>query len=198
MTRIENAQKIVAPSFAPRFTVLGTDKDGRTYYALSPSIHDREIALDFLAIASSDKNLKLKKCRSPSEEQRQELRDWSWFIAVWGRKPEVLGASSERMAVGDTFSDDENEDSNMRWWGFWGVNEINKLAEWIAIQSGLDEDDETIDRATPVGTSSTASKLAVKKGDPKTESMKKLVRGLKEYATLLEWRTKEDKYIKKT
>jgi hypothetical protein len=55
MTNIDNALKIIGSSFAPRFTSLGTDDDGRVYYALSPGVAEREAALEYLEVAASNK-----------------------------------------------------------------------------------------------------------------------------------------------
>ncbi|KAF9527302.1 hypothetical protein CPB83DRAFT_856322 [Crepidotus variabilis] len=191
MTRIENALRIVSSSFSPRFITLGTDLDGRVYYALSPGVAEREAALEFLNVASSSRPMKMKKkARLLNEEERQEMREWSWFVAVWGEKSRetTSGDRSKRMDL-----DDEDEvESGPHWWGFWDIQEINKLAEWVSIKSGLSDDEQAGD--TPSAASSVSSSKATNKAEPKVEQLKRLVHGLKDYATLLEWRVKEDKY----
>ncbi len=92
ITNIENALKIIVPSFSPRFTPMGTDDDGRVYYALFPGVAERESALEYLESAASEKTFKLKKkCPLPSAEERMEMREWSWFVAVWGRDSDTHG-----------------------------------------------------------------------------------------------------------
>ncbi|PPQ63665.1 hypothetical protein CVT24_004550 [Panaeolus cyanescens] len=187
ITNLDNAVKILAPSYSPRFMPLGTDTDGRIYYALSSGLLEREAADEFLAAAMSNKRQTLKKKSGiPSEEERSELKDWSWFIAVWGKK-----APAPRSSKVSPDSDDEAEDDDEtadKWWAFWEPEEIRKVALWVSIKAGLDVDDVSTAAA---GSASTA---AVKVSDPTTDRYQSLVHALKDYATLLEWRIIDQKY----
>ena len=194
MTDIENALKIIGSSFAPRFTNLGTDNDGRVYYALSPGAAEREAAFEYVEVASSDKAMKLKKKgRVLSLDDRSEMRDWSWFIAVWGTRPPFLSNMAEKtgpdkMAVEEADdsedSDEEDEENVPRWWGFWDVEEIAKLAEWISVTSDLEEESDDSTSMLSIG----------HRRQPRIEQLKRLVGHLREYALLLQWRASEDKY----
>ena len=167
MLNIENALKIMASSFAPRFTPLGTDEDGRIYYALSPGVAEREAALEYLVAASSEKQAKLKKKgRVLTMEERGDMQEWSWFVAVWGKPYPKAGRTDN--------SDEDGDES--KWYGFYEPEEINRLAEWISVKSNLEDEGNTqVPR-------------------PRTEHLKRLVAELKDYATLLDWRARDDKY----
>ncbi|CAA7261782.1 unnamed protein product [Cyclocybe aegerita] len=184
---IENALKIVGSSFATRFMPLGTDNEGRTYYALSPGVAEREAALEYLSIAGSEKPLKPKKkgcVRSVPE--RQSLRDWSWLIAVWGKRGPLTPAEVKaKMGEEDGLNIEKEQ-----WWGFWGSDHIDKLAEYFSVKSGLEEDAPSA--AEPFMPPS-SSKPTVPK-QPRTEQLKRLVTNLKNYSALLQWRTRNDKY----
>lgn len=204
---IENAVKIVEASFAARFVTLGSDNDGRVYYVLSPGVAEREAAFEYLQIASSDKMVKLKKRgRVLAPEDRKEMREWSWFVAVWGTRPHTSQSQSmprkdQRMNVdgaenSETGEDDEDE-LVPKWWGFCDVEDIKNLAEWISIKSGIeDKDDNLRPHASPL--TSTSSVSSNKPKQPRIEQLKKLVGNLREYAELLQWRTREDKYVPPT
>lgn len=200
--------KIVSKSFLPRFQALGTDSEGRTYYALSPGVAEREAAFEYLEVASSDKPLKpKKKGRTLSEEDRSEMREWPWFVAVWGTRPPLTAEEQKakeeeekaRALLVDSDEDEDDssdEDSSLnddmadedvgveKWWGFWEPEEIVKVAEWIAIKSGLDEDVQISDRQI-VGSGAPLT--------PRLEQIKRLVIELKDYAALLQWRIRDDK-----
>ncbi|KIK67136.1 hypothetical protein GYMLUDRAFT_37176 [Collybiopsis luxurians FD-317 M1] len=170
----ENAAKVIAPAFTPRFSPLGTDASGRTYWALTPGIHDREYAFSHIASRLSDalqsrKTRKRRHRHQKEEEDREALKDWAWFLAVHGTKPSGKGKN---------LTSDANESpaaDRPRWWGFWDPEEIHKLAEWLSITNGAVETNDS-SRAPLTFCSS--------------EGLKFLVKGIKEYATLLEWRGK--------
>ncbi|EJU04362.1 hypothetical protein DACRYDRAFT_14461 [Dacryopinax primogenitus] len=108
-----------------RFQPLGRDVDGRTYYILSP-YDDAKI---------------------PPLPVREGATKWSWFVAVWGRKPESPvtspegngklesseGSSKERTLNGDdsdsTLSVSE-DDLLDHWYAFTSPQEIRRLAKW--------------------------------------------------------------------
>ncbi|KAJ3512259.1 hypothetical protein NLJ89_g3626 [Agrocybe chaxingu] len=187
ITNIENALKIVGSSFATRFMPLGIDDEGRTYYAMSPGVAEREAALEYLSIAASEKSLKPKKkgcVRSISE--RQLLRDWPWLIAVWGKRGPLTPAEPKATTEAD---EDNSFNLEEQWWGFWDPEHIDKLAQYISVKSGLEED---IPPAAELFMSSSSKPTVLKQ--PRKEQLKRLVTGLKDYSALLQWRTRSDKY----
>ncbi|KAF9263405.1 hypothetical protein L218DRAFT_959427 [Marasmius fiardii PR-910] len=160
---LESSLKVVLSSSVPRFSPLGTDHDGRVYYALSPGVHDREFAASLISAASgTTKSTKGRKPirRPKSVEERASCRSWSWFIAVWG-KPPSLGRPSE---IDDGLNGGEDG-----WWVFWEPEEIRKLSSWITIRNGLDAKPED-----GVGT--------------RKQQLRNLVKNLQDYSTTLEWR----------
>jgi hypothetical protein len=177
--RLENALKLVLPGFAPRFTPLGTDNEERVFWALSPGIAERNATLDFIAAitsGSSETKRRDKKWREAThwqsvggEESGVVMKQWSWFVAIWGKKParaKNLPHTAKHDADAKEYS---SEEENVRkWWAVGEPEEIRKLAEWVAIESGT---------------------------DPKDDShCSSLVKGLKEYAATLEWRLLGDRF----
>ncbi|KAL0068742.1 hypothetical protein AAF712_004071 [Marasmius tenuissimus] len=166
---LENALKVVLSGTVPRFGPLGTDNDGRVYWALSPGVRDREFAQSLITAASATN--KSKKVRKPirrpkSAEERATFKSWSWFLAVQGKKPSGV----------DVEGGDEPG-----WWVFWETEEIRKLASWISIRNGLDAKAEDSDNP---GANATAGSGAT------NTHLKNLVRNLQDYSTILEWRCK--------
>ncbi|KAH9859078.1 hypothetical protein C2E23DRAFT_716870 [Lenzites betulinus] len=137
LSAIEHAQRVAAAECIPRFAPLGRDADGRVYYALTPGIIEREAAVNFL---EGDKgNVRLGKRRGVADEaQRKRMRQWSWFVAVWGLKPE--GAEVAKLSHDDDDAEDEGEadEDAEGWWGFWQPEEVAKLSEWLAMKHGVD------------------------------------------------------------
>lgn len=178
--RFENALKLVLPGLAPRFAPLGCDNDGRVFYALSPGVAERKAALDFITSETDTKHRKngKKKERAWTGDERSAMKEWSWFVGIWGKRPSNETNSSGMRAVNhiynrqgnndgsDTDGEDEDEDAE-KWWGFHEPENMRNVAEWIAASSGTDDD---------------------------TPSISSLVKGLKDYGALLEWRVQEDKY----
>ena len=166
------------------------DHDGRTYYALSPGVLEREVGFEYLEVVSADKPRKLKKKgRILAAEDRSKMKEWSWFVSVWGKKPPCEGRSNAQPAKNDTISSDEEdgEEEVEKWWGFWEPEEIVKVADWIYIKSKL-EDEEMGAGGSENGT------LSQTKKDPAKVQLKHLVSQLKDYAALLEWRSHENKF----
>ncbi|KAH9485467.1 hypothetical protein JR316_0002375 [Psilocybe cubensis] len=202
ITNIDNCLKIVSKSFVPRFTTLGTDDEGRVYYTLSPGATEREAAFEYLEVASSDKPMKPKKRgRVLSKEHQRELRQWSWFVAVWGKRP-LLSPAEKAVSVKEVDHDDSDneEEENIdeeRWWGFYEPEEINKIAEYISIKSGLDDDaDAPVNQPASLLNSKSTQSNKEKTSlplSPRQEQLKRLVSELRDYASLLEWRLREDK-----
>ena len=90
------------------------------------------------------------------ESKREELWNWNWFVAVWGRRPEgaVIAPDPHRDEDededGDTTDEGEGEDDEdddgpggtERWWAFWRPEDIRNLSRWIAHCHGLDHEDD--------------------------------------------------------
>ena len=84
------------------------------------------------------------------ESKREDLWNWSWFVAVWGRRPEGAVVAPDPYHDeddGDTTDDDEDDDGhgNVRWWAFWRPADIRNLSRWIAHCHGLDHEDHDHD-----------------------------------------------------
>jgi hypothetical protein len=167
---------------------------------LSPGVAEREAAFEYLQIASSDKMVKLKKRgRVLAPEDRKEKKEWSWFVAVWGTRPPTSQSQSmprkdQRMNVDEAENSETGEDEDElvpKWWGFYDVEDIKNLAEWISIKSGIE--DNLRSQASFSSTSSVSSSNKPKQ--PLIEQLEKLVGNLREYAELLQWRTLKDKYV---
>ena len=182
--------KLTTHGFAPRFSILGMDHDGRTYYALSPGVLEREVSFEYLEVVSADNPRKLKKKgRTLAAEDRCKMKEWSWFVSVWGKKPPFEGRSNTQSVKNDTISlDEENGEEDVeKWWGFWEPEEIVKVADWIYMKSKLE--DQQMEAGGPESIS-----LSQTKKDPAKVQLKHLVTQLKDYAALLEWRTHDNKF----
>jgi hypothetical protein len=179
LQHLENALKVVLLGFAPRITPLGTDNDERVFWALSPGIAERNAALDFISATTSGSG-ETKRCDKKSRgatrrqvvggEERGAMKQWSWFVAIWGKKPahaKNVPHPSKRNTDDKDYDSEEHEDVH-KWWAVCEPEEIRKVAEWVAIESGADPKDGL--------------------------HCSSLVKGLKEYATMLEWRLLEDKF----
>lgn len=203
---LDVALKVAMHDFNPRFGPLGTDNDGRIYWALSPGVYDRDYALDFIVkraddsgLAKNSKTSKGKRRLEKEERDRSSLKEWSWFVGVWGKKPPAkLGAVTSPRPPPQDDDDEDMEDDSLddetadKWWFFCDTKEIQNLAEWISIQSGLDtsDDDSTsVDRRPFTLDQDTVMDAP---DSPTKEQLKNLVKGLNEYATVLEWRTRGD------
>ena len=88
------------------------------------------------------------------EAKREELWNWNWFVAVWGRKPEgaVVAPDPHRDEEdGDTTDDGEDDEEKGElgrsegWWAFWRPEDIRNLSRWIAHRHGLDHEDDDRD-----------------------------------------------------
>ena len=132
MSAFEQAQRVISYAYALRFAPLGSDHEGRIYFALTPSVTEREVAAALLA-GDMTKGGKAQGRAVVSTDERSALRRWGWFIAVWGKKP-IDGF----VPVVDDDDDDDVEDVE-RWWGIWQPDEIRRLADWIAIKNGIAE-----------------------------------------------------------
>jgi len=242
MQDVNNALKIAMYTYAPRFGPLGSDNEGRIYWALSPGVAERDCASEFIASMAeesgdgkgnekkSKKGHGKRKRRVRGDEERSLMKEWSWFVGVWGKRPavkpgEAIVRAHENKSKGDdddsdtSESSDEGDEDVEKWWGFWEPEEIRKVAEWIEIKSGLDQDDQTSEGS---GASSPTSEMIgrgahkdrvtssvrgedgwdshgditmANTGSPSKMELKALVKGLNEYAAVLEWRVKKEENV---
>ena len=165
---LEKAQQTLASCLTSRFSSLGSDDEGRRYFAFSPSVMEKEAASDTTLGDLEEVGTEPKKSTrggrgrraagfvsggvgAMDESKREELWNWSWFVAVWGRKPEgaVVAPDPHRDEDedGDATDDEDDEDegeaggSSERWWAFWRPEDIRNLSHWVAHCHGLDHGD---------------------------------------------------------
>ncbi|KAH8107736.1 hypothetical protein BXZ70DRAFT_912347 [Cristinia sonorae] len=156
---LELGQKLALSAYAPRFCTLGRDAEGRVYYALTPSASECEAAEKMVTGKGSGK-VKLRGKRGGfGEDERKEMKRWSWFLCVHGEKPEDgLKAKREDADEEDGMESDLTDEEEDMWWGFWDPAEIRKLAEWLKVKHGLDvevvEEAEMSNGVPPGGPSS--------------------------------------------
>lgn len=130
---IEFAHRVSLYRCVPRFNPIGRDSEGRIYYALSPGVAERDSAQQLMA--GKDVKVKFGRKRGPfTEDDRKELKRWSWFVVIWGRKPP--GALVARDEDDESEDEDEDEDEEC-WWAFWDSKEIQNLADWLSVKHGL-------------------------------------------------------------
>ena len=113
-----------------------------------------------------------RKVKVPSDEERSELRKFGWFLAVWGNGG--TKATLKKVSV--------KQGCQPCWWGFSEPSEIRQLAKWLASSEELDVKD------SEVKTKKTNTKGDNKQGPPTRTELKALVKGIADYADLLEWR----------
>jgi hypothetical protein len=205
-------------AYIPRFNgPLGKDMDGRLYWALSPGVAERENAMEMIAqsVGGDTKGKRYKRV-VPDDGDRKGMKKWSWFVGVWGKSSVPSGGKTEKTMTKKDKSDSQsvsNEVDQDSWWGFWEPAEIRKVADWIEIRGGLEDDAQSskevvqteinADGQEEDAFSRASSPLSAMSDteDPgmdmyaKTSSkaeLKALVKGLKEFASLLEWRIRKD------
>ncbi|KAL0956305.1 hypothetical protein HGRIS_002462 [Hohenbuehelia grisea] len=173
---IEAAHEAVVAAYLPRTNFLGRDHEGRIYWALPPGCAEQDSAMDFLESCLPDtKPTKKRACRKgPSQDVADSLTDWSFFVAVWGKKPEVASKPN---------------DSEQAWWGFSTPEDIRKLALWISLVADQDAPDNghsaTRDTWWQLGEKET---IRIKEDTPGREEVASLVKSLEQYADTLYWR----------
>ena len=87
LAAVDCAHQLALAECIPRFGPLGRDAEGRVYYAVTPGVVEREAAVAMLEGEKGE--VRFGKRRGVVErEERKKMRAWSWFVAVWGRKPE--------------------------------------------------------------------------------------------------------------
>ncbi|TFK26530.1 hypothetical protein FA15DRAFT_278859 [Coprinopsis marcescibilis] len=201
LSALDGAGSIVQTGFIHRYSPLGADPDGRVYYTLAPGIAEREAALEYvdkmLAYREQPSKAKLrlkKKGRTVKGEDRDGLTEWSWMVLVWGQIPDAKEAFCPNLPSN---SDDEDEDEDAmdvdgvdkddptkpRWYAFTQPEDIRHLAQWLALENGLEtEDGSEKEKASAEG---------VHDGQG---PVKRIIAGLNDFAGLLEWRERDDKY----
>ena len=147
-----------------RFSSLGRDDEGRRYFTFSPSVIEKEAASDTISDDLEEVGTAPKKSTgggrgrrgaafvsggvgAMDESKREELWNWNWFVAVWGRRPEgaVIAPDPhhDEGEDGDTTDgEEEDEGEGERWWAFWRPEDIRNLSRWIAHCHGLDHEDD--------------------------------------------------------
>ncbi|KAJ6609867.1 hypothetical protein B0H10DRAFT_1812616 [Mycena sp. CBHHK59/15] len=206
---IEGASKVAMHRFSPRFSPLGVDRDGRLYYALSPNIFESDYALDFIASMAAEtvdgnSALKARRKRRPKrEEERRSLKDFSWFIAVRGKKPlqEPGSVPAQTSAAATDDDDDESDDDGTvdNWWAIWQPAEVRKLVRWITIKYGLNDKDTSSSSSTASSSSGTVSPPSAVGNEhgmemsprPSKSQLLALVGNLEEYAMSLDFRLRD-------
>jgi hypothetical protein len=167
LLNIDNSVEIISSNYAGRFQgLLGKDHEGRTYWTTSPGIEEILAAHDFLTTIT---------CENSREDDsgtiRKKKKEQSSAEArpkEWSWFVAVWGqppAALECEATGSEDSDDE--DGREKWWIFDEVDEIRKLANW------LDAHDQANNQRGDNGT---------------------LRKRLTDFANLLEWRGRVDRY----
>ncbi|KAJ7497247.1 hypothetical protein FB451DRAFT_1120578 [Mycena latifolia] len=207
---IEGAAKIAIHRFNPRFSPLGADREGRMYYALSPGISDSDCAREFIASMAAEtedtgRASKTKRKRRPKrEEDKSSLKEWSWFVAVWGKKPppELGTLPFKPVHAADAAEDSDNSDDDEtldKWWAIGSAAEIRKLVTWITLKYRLNED--TSSASSSIATSPSSGTTSPPAGwdergmemspHPSRLELLALVANLEDYATGLEFRVRE-------
>jgi len=208
LAELDNAHIFKSQAYLPRFKALGSDSEGRLYYASSGFEHKGKG--------------RAKKATMPSLEERENLQKWGWFLAVWGKGGDPNDASKRGENDVDAASDNDEGEREERWWGFADPVEVKKLAKWLAthdegaaahsshtsseqsqrltqdihveqvnrpgsplsVLSDDDEDDDAdVDADADLGRNTRALALT---GGP--ADIKGLVKELNSYAALLAWR----------
>lgn len=139
---------------------MGIDQDGRIYYALNPAAAEQEAALALLQ-GDKKKSGKARGRAHVTEDERKALGKWSWFIAVWGKKPEAEKGVEAKKGKAKKAAGGENEegsdDGEEKFWAFWQPKDVRTLAKWIEVKNGLDGD-EKVAKTTSTTKSASAAK----------------------------------------
>ncbi|KDQ57441.1 hypothetical protein JAAARDRAFT_193771 [Jaapia argillacea MUCL 33604] len=188
---IEQALKVLVCSTIPRSGPLGKDGDGRIYWLLGPGASEREAAANVLTDGGG--NGRISKRAMVGGEERRGMRRWSWFLSVWGTRPELRGNEKGK----DQEEEEEEEDGQDQWWGFSDPEEIKKLAGWIEGKWKVEGDgiyasdvDASSRASSPLSEFSEGDDVDMD-GPPSKTGLRELIKGLREYAELLEWRVKK-------
>jgi hypothetical protein len=224
MAAIDDALKVASYANIPRISPLGRDIEGRIYWALTPGMNEREDALDLLHSCSQGRTHKSRSRRKPlvpSEEDRSALRKWSWFVAVWGKRPPIVERTLVEESDDSDGEEEEDDDDDEQWWGFWEPEEIMKLASWVHFKAGLEDTSEQMSNqsvSAPSGSRKQSLGPDVDMEDvtddessdeeddddmearmiPTEGEIVTVVKELEQYASLLEGRIKRDEEMEDT
>ncbi|CAK5281513.1 unnamed protein product [Mycena citricolor] len=201
---IEGAGKVVMHRSNPRFAPLGSDRDGRVYYALSPNVTDSESAQEFIGLMSADdddaaRNAKSRRKKRPKrEEERSALREWSWLVAIYGKKPPIQpGLLPFKPLAEDSQDNDDSDDDETtnKWWAIWQPAEVRKLATWLTITYRLGDDSisspSTSTASSPSSDSSFNDRPIRMSPHASRSELLSLVSQLQDYAMSLDFRLRE-------
>ncbi|KAF9241536.1 hypothetical protein BU15DRAFT_44816 [Melanogaster broomeanus] len=220
VTDIDDTLKVSLCAYTTRISPLGRDMEGRVYWVLTPGMNEREAVLDRLQSYSQGCTRKSSRARRkplvPSEEDRSALKKWSWFIAVWGKRPPVTERTIDTVADPDD-SEAEESDEGEQWWGFWDPVEITRLVSWIQAKARLEDTPENVHGASIASKSRSQFPDSDIDMDDLTDSedsddgmqdinteisatptkveVRSLVNELEQYATLLKCRIRRDEEI---
>ncbi|KAF7315395.1 zf-4CXXC-R1 domain-containing protein [Mycena indigotica] len=193
---IDGASKVAAHRFNPRFSPLGTDRDGRIYYALSPPVTESEGALEFISTvaAETDETKPSYKAKRKRKVKREEdPKSWSWFVAVHGTKPPApLGVLPFKSVNRKDETDEESDDDESvdKWWAIDKPAEIRKLMTWISTKYRLDEDEESVDDSDSVVTGPDLGDIDMSPQSSRLELLA-LVGNLEDFVSGLEYRLRD-------
>jgi hypothetical protein len=142
-------------AIAPRFSPL-MDKDGRVYYIHTPSLR-----------------------KPPAKSTRDEFMKWTWFIAVWGKRPDDATRVDEAQ---DTDNDEEG------WWAFGDAKECKQLADWLQWRDGEGKEKEDLQEQLFDGKLSDSENSEESDKDATTSSdSKRLVAAILDFANVLQY-----------
>jgi hypothetical protein len=169
------------------------------YLALTPGVREREDALEFLQDHASDRSKKTsrtkKKRRNVTDEKRGMTSDWSLFVAVWGKRP----TPSEEVIIEEANHSEESDgeiELAEEWFAFSNPQEIENLAKQIEIRCSLDDEvpsDEI--RPSREGIFSEGDDDIMATRPYGKENLRSLVRNLKDYGAMLNWRFYGDQAV---
>lgn len=163
LANFDCAHRIAVSECIPRFGPLGRDTEGRVYYAITPGVTERDAAIELLEDGGG--SVKFGRKRVAELEERKRMKHWSWFIAIWGRKPD--GADVAKLDDDEDGEEDVDENAE-RWWGFWQPEEITRLAEWLAMKYGIN-----LEAKRPAKSSEDSTVVDVADTIPKLDADKK-------------------------
>ncbi|KAJ7072371.1 hypothetical protein C8F01DRAFT_1243423 [Mycena amicta] len=192
---IDGASRVASHRFNPRFSPLGTDRDGRVYYALSPAVTETDSALELLAAVAAETDetkpsYKLKRKRRVKREDDQ--KSWTWFVVVHGTKPPApLGTLAFKSVTRDDDSDDD--ESVDKWWAIDKPAEMRKLMTWLTTKYHLNDDVESTGSSFgSEGSTALLDRDVEMSPQPSRLELLALVGNLEDFVTGLEYRLRDN------
>ncbi|KAF7321275.1 zf-4CXXC-R1 domain-containing protein [Mycena kentingensis (nom. inval.)] len=142
---LEGANKVAMHRYNQRFSKLGSDRDGRSYFGLSPTMPEVDAAVEFLATVAAEtddtqasyKGKRKRKAKRDEEDQTE----WSWFIAVHGKKPAAPPGTLQFKSTKKAEDNDDSDDDEAvdKWWIVHKPAEIRKLMSWLTMKYQLND-----------------------------------------------------------